>query len=473
MSDNPASSASLTATALLEHYRRKTLSPVEATKAVLARIAALNPSLNAFLLVDEEAALGAARASEARWMKGAPQGLVDGVPATVKDIMISRGWPTLRGSKTVRRDQPWDEDAPMVARLREQGAVLIGKTTTPEFGWKAIGDSPLTGITRNPWNLDHTPGGSSAGAGAACAAGIAPLHVGSDGAGSIRIPACFTGIFGIKGTFGRVPAHPASPMGLLSNVGPMTRSVRDAALMLNVLARPDHRDPYALPPERRLYLDGIEDGVQGWRIAYSPDLGYVPGPGHTQVDPEIAACCAKAAQRFEELGAHVEQVGPIFDSPRQMLLTLWSAGAARVMAAFADDKRRLADPGLMEIASRGERTSAVAYVGADLARTSLGAQMGAFHQHYDLLLTPMMPVPALPVGQDLNDPAVEDEWIDWSPFSYPFNMTRQPAATVPCSLTSAGLPIGLQIVGPLYSEARVLRAARAFEATQPVRRAPM
>jgi aspartyl-tRNA(Asn)/glutamyl-tRNA(Gln) amidotransferase subunit A len=361
----------------------------------------------------------------------------------------------------------------VVARLREAGAVILGKTTTPEFGWKAIGDSPLTGITRNPWNLERTPGGSSAGAAVACAAGIAPLHIGSDGAGSIRIPSAFTGIFGIKATFGRVPAHPASPMGLLSNIGPMTRSVRDAALMLNLLARPDHRDPYALPPERRMYLDGIEDGVQGWRIAYSPDLGYAPSPGHTKVDPEIAACVARAAQRFEELGAHVEQVGPIFDSPRQALLTLWAAGAARVMAAFPNDKRRLADPGLIEIASRGEHISAVEYVGADLARTALGMRMGEFHQRYDLLLTPMMPVPALPVGQDLNDPAAEDMWIDWSPFSYPFNLTRQPAASIPCGLTRAGLPIGLQIVGPLYAEDRVLRAARAFEQTQPERRAPV
>jgi len=457
---------------LVELYRTQALSPVEAAAALLDRAEALQPKLNAFCVIDRDGAIPAARAAERRWRDGEPLGPLDGVPVTIKDLVLMRGFPTRRGSRMID-PVPDAEDGPAVARLREAGAVILGKTTTPEFGWKAIGDSPLTGITRNPWNLDRTPGGSSAGAAAACAAGIAPLHIGSDGAGSIRIPSAFTGIFGIKATFGRVPAHPASPMGLLSNIGPMTRSVRDAALTLNVLARPDYRDPYALPPERRMYLDGIEDGVQGWRIAYSPDLGYAPSPGHTKVDPEIAACVARAAQRFEELGAHVEQVGPIFDSPRQALLTLWEAGAARVMAAFADDKRRLADPGLIEIASRGERTSAVEYVGADLARTALGARMGEFHQHYDLLLTPMMPVPALPVGQDLNDPAVEDEWIDWSPFSYPFNLTRQPAASIPCGLTRAGLPIGLQIVGPLYAEDRVLRAARAFEQTQPERRAPV
>jgi aspartyl-tRNA(Asn)/glutamyl-tRNA(Gln) amidotransferase subunit A len=451
---------------LSELYRAGTLSPVEAAEALLARIDALQPKLNAFCIVDRDGALAAARASEQRWHEGRPLGPLDGVPVTIKDLVLMRGFPTRRGSRMID-PVPDSEDGPAVARLREAGAMILGKTTTPEFGWKAIGDSPLTGITRNPWNLARTPGGSSAGAAAACAAGIAPLHIGSDGAGSIRIPAAFTGIFGIKATFGRVPAHPPSPMGLLSNVGPMTREVRDAAAMLNVLARPDHRDPYGLPQDGNDYLAGIEDGVRGWRIAYSPDLGYAT------VDPEIAESCAAAAQRFETLGASVDEVGTVFESPREALLTLWAAGAARVLASFPAEKRALCDPGLIAVGAAGERLSAVEYVGADLTRSELGRRMAAFHQRYDLLLTPMMPVPALPVGQDLSDPATEDHWVDWSPFSYPFNMTRQPAATVPCGLTRGGLPIGLQIVGPLYAEHRVLRAARAFEQTQPQRRPPL
>jgi len=378
--------------------------------------------------------------------------------------VLMRGFPTLRGSKLIDPDQDWSEDSPAVARLREAGAVILGKTTTPEFGWKAIGDSPLTGITRNPWDLERTSGGSSAGAAAACAAGIAPLNLGTDGAGSIRIPAAFTGVFGIKATFGRVPAYPASPLGLLSNVGPMTRHVRDAALMLNVMSRPDHRDPYALPPEDRDWRDGIEDGVRGLKIAYSPDLGYA------RVDTEIVAAAAAAARQFEALGATVEEVREVFPSPREALLTLWAAGEARVLAGLPAEKHKLCDPGLAAMAALGQKIGAVDYLGADVARTMLGVRMGEFHERYDLLLTPMMPVPALPVGQDLNDPAYEEQWFDWSPFSYPFNMTRQPAASIPCGLTSAGLPIGLQIVGPLYAEDRVLRAARAFEQTQPVRR---
>jgi len=457
--------AFMSAHQLIERYRKKELSPIEAAQALFARLDELQPKLNAFCIVDRDGAMAAARASEERWRRGAPQGPLDGVPVTIKDLVLMRGFPTRRGSHLVE-PVPDAEDAPATARLREAGAVVLGKTTTPEFGWKAIGDSPLTGITRNPWNPERTPGGSSAGAAAACAAGIGPLHVGSDGAGSIRIPCAFTGTFGIKPTFGRVPAHPYGTMGLLSNVGPMTRNVRDAALMLNVLSRPDHRDAYCLPPDGRDYLGGIEDGIKGWRVAYSPDLGYA------RVDPEIAAAVAEAARRFGDLGAHVEEVRDIFPSPREALLTLWRAGSARNLASYPAKNRHLCDPGFLAVAAEGERVSGSDYVAADMARSVLGTQMAAFHQRYDLLLTPMMPVPALPVGQNLNDPATETSWIDWSPFSYHFNMTRQPACSIPCGLTRAGLPIGLQIVGPLYAEDRVLRAARAFETTQPERRPP-
>ena len=455
------------AVSLIERYRARTLSPVEATRVLLDRLDRLQPKLNAFCIVDRAGALAAAHRSEERWRRGEPMGPLDGVPVTVKDLMLMRGFPTLRGSHLVDRDQDWSEDAPAVARLREAGAVILGKTTTPEFGWKALGDSPLTGITRNPWDASRSSGGSSAGAAAAAAAGIAPLHLGSDGAGSIRTPSAFCGIFGFKPSFGRVPAYPPSPLGLLSHLGPMARTVADAALLLGVLGRPDHRDPYALPPEDRDWRDGLDAGVKGWRVAYSPNLGYA------RVDAEIAAAVAAAAREFEALGAVVEQVDQIFESPRDALFTLWAAGVAALLHGFPDERKGLADPGLLATAAAGEKFSAVDWVGADLVRNALGRQMGAFHQRYDLLLTPTMPIPALPVGQDLNDPASERHWIDWSPFSYPFNMTRQPAASIPCGLTAAGLPVGLQIVGPLYADDRVLRAARAFETTQPERRPPL
>ncbi|HEV2300378.1 MAG TPA: amidase, partial [Stellaceae bacterium] len=423
------------AATLLDRYRNKTLSPVQVTRFVLDRLDALQGKLNAFSIVDREGALAAARASERRWHAGAPLGLIDGVPVTIKDLALMRGFPTLRGSLMVARDQDWSEDAPATARLREAGAVLLGKTTSPEFGWKAIGDSPLTGITRNPWNTNHTPGGSSAGAAVACAAGIGPLHQGSDGAGSIRIPAAFTGVFGFKPTFGRVPAYPLSPTGSLSHTGPITRTVEDAALMLSVIAMPDDRDPYALPPDPRDWREGLEEGVAGWKIAYSPALGYA------EVMPQIAAAVAAAARQFAALGASVEQVDSVFPSPRDALFTIWTAAMARNLAPYPPEKRALADPGLLADAAAGEKILATELIAADQARNALSHSMARLHRQYDLLLTPMMPILALPVGQDLNDPAKERHWIDWSPFSYPFNMTRQPAASIPCGLTQSGLPI--------------------------------
>jgi aspartyl-tRNA(Asn)/glutamyl-tRNA(Gln) amidotransferase subunit A len=459
--------AFLTASELVEAYRRKTLSPVEVTEAMLRRLDRLEPRLNAFVLVARDSARAEARAAESRWMKGAPLGLLDGVPATIKDIFLTKGWPTLRGSTLIRRDQEWDEDAPPVARLREHGAVLIGKTTVPEFGWKALGDSPLTGITRNPWSLAHTPGGSSAGAAAALAAGIGPLAVGTDGGGSIRIPCAFCGLPGLKPTLGRVPHYPQSVFGLVAHTGPMARSVTDLALLLTVIGEADDRDVYALPPAATDWRQGIEDGVAGLRIAYSPTLGYA------RVDPEIAVAVETAARHFAELGATVETVERVFDDPATAWLTLWWSGAAKALSACSAAERQGIDPGLEASARQGERLTAIDYVGADVARSALSLEMVKFHRRFDLLLTPSVAVPALPVGALLSDPARQREWIEWAPFSYPFNLTRQPAATVPCGLTASGLPIGLQIVGRRFDDALVLRAARAFERAQPFPRCPL
>src|SRR5258705_3821482 len=284
----------LTAVELLDGYRKHELSPVEVTRAVLERIEKLNPVLNPFNLVSDHA-LEDAKASEARWMSGQTKGLLDGVPVSIKDIILTKGWPTLRGSKTVDPKGPWNDDAPATARLREHGAVLLGKTTTPEFGWKGVTDSALTGITRNPWNPAKTPGGSSGGAAAAVAAGMGALAVGTDGGGSIRIPCSFTGLFGIKPSFGRVPAWPLSPFGTVAHVGPITRSVADAALMLNLLAQPDARDWHALPYEPRDWRMDLDQGIRDLRIAWSPDLGYA------KVDPEVSALVRNAIKVFSDL----------------------------------------------------------------------------------------------------------------------------------------------------------------------------
>jgi len=453
--------ARLSATELLALYRRRALSPVEAARAALERIAACDGAVNAFCLVDEEAALAAARASEERWRRGRPLGPVDGVPATIKDLVLTRGWPTLRGSRAVERDQPWEEDAPPAARLREGGAVLLGKTTTPEFGWKAVTDSPLTGITRNPWDTRMTPGGSSGGAAAACALGMGALHLGTDAGGSIRIPSGLTGVFGMKPSFGRVPTYPPNPNAPLAHAGPMTRTVGDAALMLTVLSRPDPRDWFALPFEERDYRVGLEGGVAGLRVAFCP------APGGEEVDPEIAARVASAAEVFSDLGARVEEADPGLEGARETFRAIYFAAAATLVGSLPKEKRALLDPGLLELAGEGAAIPLADFIRASvLERAAIGRRMRLFHETYDLLLTPMLPIPAFPAGRNAPGEG-RGPWVAWTPFSYPFNLTGQPACSCPCGLTSGGLPAGLQIVGPPHGDALVLRAARAFESARP------
>lgn len=452
----------LDGTALLHAYRRGALSPREALEAFLDAVDRLAPRVNAFCLVDAEAAIAAADASTARWAAGRPMGPLDGIPVTIKDNVAWRGHPMRRGSRA-SPDTPLVESAPVVDRLLAAGAIPLGKTVMPEFGWKGVGDSPLHGPARNPWNLARTTGGSSAGAGAAAALNLGVMHVGTDGAGSIRIPASFCGVFGLKPSYGRVPAHPPSPFGVVAHLGPMTRTVRDAALMMNVIAQPDPRDMSAAasaPPDYRI---GLEDGLRGLRIAWSPRLGYVD-----VLDPEVEALAGAAAMAFEELGAVVEQADPGFPDPVEILNGLWRVGAWSVLRAVPEDRWDEMDPGLVAQGLLGRGILGSDFVASANARGAVSLAMARFHQRYDLLLTPAVATPAFAVGHDAPpDGRFGRDWLAWTPYSYPFNLTLQPAASVPCGLTRDGLPVGLQIVGPMHRDDLVLRAARAFEAIRP------
>ena len=452
----------LSAHELLGAYRAREVSPVDVLEACLARIEARDPVLNAFCLLDPEQARGEARASEQRWRAGAPAGKLDGVPVAIKDVFLTAGWPTVRGSRAIDADGPWDADAPVVAALRRNGAVLPGKTTTPEFGWKAVTDSPLVGVTANPWNPELTPGGSSGGSAAALAAGMVPLALGTDGGGSIRIPCSFCGLPGLKGTFGRAPAWPASPFGVLSHVGPMARTVADVALLLDVMAEPDPRDWTALPPAAGSFDAAGEPSVRGLRIAFSPALGYAT------VDPEVAGLVAAAARVFESLGAHVEERDPGFPDPRGCFDVLWSAGAAKLVGGLGDPPPDdLLDPGVLRIVRTARERTALEYLEALRQRDALGLTMSLFHQDWDLLLTPAVAVTPFETGRDVPAGSEDPGWPSWTPFTFPFNLTQQPAGSVPCGFTRAGLPVGLQIVGPRYRDALVLTAMAAYEAAAP------
>ena len=461
MNTSKSNLADCTATELTHLYQTRQASPVEATQAVLKRTTALNPTLNAFCLVDEESALASAQASQARWQAGMPIDVLDGVPVSIKDLILTRGWPTLRGSRTIDPEQSWEVDAPVTARLREAGAVLFGKTTTPEFGIKGTTDSTLTGVTRNPWLTEMTPGGSSGGAAAAVASGMGPLAVGTDGAGSVRIPATFCGIPGMKPSFGRVPAYPLSPFGTVAHIGPLARSVEDLALMLTVMSRPDARDWTSLPYDPRDYRVGFADGVRGLRVAFSPDLGYV-----TNVDPEIAAAVRKAAESFAALGAHVDEVAPGFANPEEIATKLWFVGSLTLISNMRPEQVPLTDPALRWQAEEGRKVTVMEMQKLNARRGELGTFMRQFHERYDLLLTPGVSVPAFEAKTPEQWEHALDKFLGWTPFSYPFNLTQQPAAVVPCGLTRSGLPISLQIVGPMHADALVLRAARAYESSR-------
>ena len=456
---------SLNATDLLALYGAGQASPTEATQAVLARIERFNPVLNAFCHVASEAALASAAASTERWRKGEPSGPLDGVPVSIKDLILTKGMPTLRGSRTVEPNQAWDIDAPATARLREAGAIILGKTTTPEFGCKGETNSPLNGITRNPWHTDRTTGGSSGGAAAAVAAGLGPAGVGTDGAGSVRIPAAFCGNFGLKPSFGRVPAYPLSPMGTVAHLGPHTMSVADAALMMNVLKQPDARDWTSLPPDRSDYTIGLNDGIRGLRVAWSPTLGYAKN-----VHPEVAAACAKAAQTLVDLGARVEAVDPGFEDPLEICTRLWFAGTRAIWEALTPAQQAVVDPDFRAEVEMGGSVSMLEVMSLTQRRINLGTHMRQFMERYDLLVTPTVAVPAFAAKPAGHRPLTPETMLGWTPFSYPFNLTQQPAATIPCGLTSDGLPIGLQLVGPMFADALVLRAARAFESAHPIPR---
>lgn len=450
----------LTAADLVREYAARRLSPVEAATACLARIERLDPVLNAFCVLDPDTTLAAARESERRWRDGRALGPLDGVPVSVKDLLLTRGWPTLRGSRTVKPDQAWNEDSPPVARLREAGAVPLGKTTTPEFAWKGVTDSPLTGVTRNPWDPGRTPGGSSGGAAAAVAAGMGPVALGTDAGGSLRIPAAFCGLFTIKPTVGRVPSYPPTPYGSFASTGPIAWTVEDAARTLTVLAGPDPRDAAALPPFDGDFAAFPEPGTRMPRIGWSPDLGFA------RPEPDVVAAAEKALRGLESLGCRVDAVAPPFEDPSAIYEDLRRGMTVAAFAWATEDTLARMDPGLAAHI-REARASATLerFLAADAARGGLGRAMAAFHQEYDLLATPCVTRTAFAAGVD--GPPDAPTSRQWSPYTFPFNLTRQPAVSLPCGFGRDGLPVGLQLVGPLYSEARLLTLCRRFEEAFP------
>jgi aspartyl-tRNA(Asn)/glutamyl-tRNA(Gln) amidotransferase subunit A len=452
---------------LAEKYRQCAVSPVEVLDAVFARATAIQPSLNPFCLFDTETARAAAEESGLRWAAGAPLSLLDGVPIAVKDNHAVRGQVGASGSKALEPSTPAAADVPMIARLREAGAILYARTTMPDMAWKAVTDSPRTGVTRNPWNRELTPGGSSGGSAVAVATGCGPIATGSDGGGSIRIPAAFTGLYGIKPTTGRIPGLTEAPD--ISAPGPLTRSVADAALALSVMCRPDASDPMASALVVPDFTAAIAQGVKGMRIAVSPVLG----PART--DPARLGPLRAAAKALEDAGAIVEEAVPPGVDIRDSYVAVCEAAFAGAIARLPPDRVALLDPGLFDAARRGMMTSAAVSRGAELDRIRLMRSLIAFLSRYDLLLTPCVPI--APFAADTNkntpDPVAYPEWYDWTPYTWVFNAAKMPAASCPWGLDLDGLPQAVQLAAAHFREDAILRASAVLEAAMPFQRPPV
>jgi aspartyl-tRNA(Asn)/glutamyl-tRNA(Gln) amidotransferase subunit A len=448
------------ATNLRERYKRRDLSPVEVVEAVLARQERLNPILNAFLATTPDLALEAAREAERVYAAGDEPGLLAGIPISIKDNHALNGVRWTSGS-LLYSDRIADSDSLFVERVKRAGGAIIGKTNMPEGGWKGASTNRLGEPTRNPWDLSKTPGGSSSGAAAAVASGIGPLAQGGDGAGSIRIPAGFCGVFGFKASYGTI-AYPGTATTQMAHAGPLTRTVRDAALVLATVAGKDVRDRLSYDAGID-FLAACEGDIKGLRVAWSPDLGYAA------VDPEVAEITARAAARLSELGAHVEEANPGLSDPLEILDGLWEPSQASGHQDDLDAVRDQLDPGRVAIMERGLKMRATDVIHALQRRDEYHNAMQRFMSNYDLLVTPQLPVTAFPVELDF-PPEIAGRpmtYLGWTAFTYPFNLTGQPSATVPCGFAANGLPVALQFTGQWRGDATVLRAAAAYEEAFP------
>lgn len=454
--------AYLSAVELAALIRARKVSPVEVMRATLARIERFNPALNAFVTVQAEEALCSAVKAEEAMRSGQPTGPLHGVPLHVKDNLFVAGSRTTFGSKLLETNVT-SEDCPAVERLRKAGMIVIGRTNSPEHGWKGVTDNRVFGITRNPWNTKMTPGGSSGGASAAVAAGMGPIGLGTDGGGSLRIPASFSGVFGFKASFGRIPNWPGSGGAMLRHIGPITRTVADMAVALDVLAGPDPRDLLSLPATGECYSANLDCGIRGRRIAFSPNLGYA------RVEPEVAAICQRAAKRFAEAGAVIEHVRLDWRDPYDIWSVFFFGSAAASLEKKLPTQGELLDPELRRVVESGLKLRGVDFANALAARHDFWEQVRRVYERFDLLLCPTLPVPPFAIGQDDADPIDGEKLgpLQWTRFTYPFNLTGQPAASVPAGWTQSGLPVGLQIIGDRFADLRVLQAARVWEQLQP------
>ncbi|MEP3279251.1 MAG: amidase family protein [Stappiaceae bacterium] len=433
----------------------KALSPVELLKDVLNRLDKLEPTLNMFAAFDAEGAMADARASEERQMRGALRSPLDGIPTSIKDLIAQKGLP-LRFGSNASSPEPAGVDAPAVERLRAAGAVLLGKSTTSEFGCKPVGDSPLTGITRNPWNIDKTPGGSSCGAAAMVAAGLVPYAIGTDGGGSVRIPASMCGLFGIKAQFGRVPIFPVSATPTLAHVGPISRTVQDAATVLSTIAGFDPRDPYSI-------LEPVPDYLMSTRAERKLKIAWSPTLGFANPDPEIVEICAKAVDQLRDIGHEIDEVDHVMDDPEDLWNAEFYAGVGTRLRTIIEQDPDKLDPAVLEVLKIAISQEMQDYYTRVFQRYDFREKMRTFFDRYDLLISPTLPSAAVDVGKNSPEFLKNRSIVSWVFYTYAFNLTGQPAASMPVGFTQANLPVGMQVVGRSNDEDTIFALCGGYQ----------
>ncbi len=460
---------------MAEKIRNQELSSEEITEIIIERIEKINPIINTYCTTTFDLAREAAKKADDAVKKGEKIGLLNGIPVSIKDETETKGIRTTYGSLLFENNIPMKDEA-VVKRLRDAGVVILGKTNTPAFGYKGETDNLIFGVTKNPWNLERTTGGSSGGAAGAVASGLGPIAIGSDGGGSIRLPSCFCGIYGFKSTFGRVPQSGMKLLGYLgtfTHKGPLVRYVKDAALTLDIIAGQDDSDRYSVPKPKYSYLEKIDEKPTRLKIGYSLDLGFAEA-----LDPEVEKSVLNGIQKFEKFGWSTEKSRIKLMNPELTFLTIWSSGFAYALGPYLAAMKDKMEPGLVDMINRGYEFSTKEIKIAEIQRETIYEEICKIFRKIDILITPTLACSAFELGKS---GIIEEETMKtsviingkkmtaagWLPFTYPFNASGHPAASIPCGWSSDGLPIGMQIVGKRFDELTVLQVSKAFEEVAP------
>ncbi len=449
---------------LANSIKSQEISAIEVAETIFERIEKINPHINAYCTPTFELARELAKKADLRIKNREKIPLLNGVPTSIKDLMDVKNVRTTMGFKPLQNTIA-EEDEPVVARLRQAGAVLLGKTNTPAFGHIPVTDNLIFGATKNPWNLGRTSGGSSGGAGAATAAGLCALALGSDGGGSIRIPSCFCGVYGLKPSFGRSPRYEHGNISwtTLDHYGPIVRYVEDAALMLDVMKGPDDSDRFTIPSSDVNYLQKLNEKPTKLKIGYSMDLGFVKA-----VDPEVEKSVLEAAQKLKKVDWSVEESNIKIKKPELSFNTIVTAGLAYDLQQFLKQKENL-DPTLVKMIEAGLTYSAIDVKRAEAQREEIYHEFCNSFKNFDILITPTLACPAFGLGM-MYPPKIAGKGVSpvgFMSFTYPINLIGNPAASIPCGFSSEGLPIGMQIIGKRFDELTVLQVSKAFEEIAP------